>query len=183
MKTRSVTLFTGRKFSVPQCIQRLDHKAMHGWQLRYGGTKLFSDHSPDGRGARASLARATEELLARIARLPAPTMLQREPNRGKTSALPVGISGPIVRLRAGSQVRSASLSVSLPRFGLTSRRRSVYIGTENTYTLERYEAALAKAVKMRAAAEIQYRRAATLARRAQAEALQRKHARRAAARR
>ena len=45
MKTRDVVIFTGKKFKVPQGIQRIDHRATHGWQLRYGGTKLFSDGS------------------------------------------------------------------------------------------------------------------------------------------
>ena len=66
MKFREVTIFTGRKFSVPQGIQRIDHRATHGWQLRYGGTKLFSDGGSDGSGAAASRAAATKELVRRI---------------------------------------------------------------------------------------------------------------------
>ena len=52
MNTRDVVIFSGERFVVPQCIQRIDHLSTHGWQLRYGGTKLFSDHSQDGSGAR-----------------------------------------------------------------------------------------------------------------------------------
>ena len=120
MKIRDVVIFTGKRFEVPQGIQRIDHKATHGWQLRYGGTKLFSDHSPDGSGASAALVQATKELLSRIARLPAPSKLQREPNENKTTDLPVGISGPIVRLRKGAKVHDCSLSVSLPRFDVAA---------------------------------------------------------------
>jgi len=125
MKVRDVTIFSGQRFEVPQGIQRIDSRATHGWQLRYGGTKLFSDHTPDGSGASAALAQATRELLHRIARLPAPSRLQRAPSGNKTSDLPVGISGPVVRQRAGSRVRDCSLSVSLPRFGAAAVRRSV----------------------------------------------------------
>ena len=64
MKTRRVVIHTGERFEVPQGIQRIDHRATHGWQLRYGGTKLFSDGSPDGSGASEALAHATRELLA-----------------------------------------------------------------------------------------------------------------------
>jgi len=149
MKLRKVTLFNGRRFTVPQGIQRIDHRATHGWQLRYGGTRLFSDGSSDGSGARASLARAVQELHARIARLPAPSRLQRAPNENKTSDLPVGISGPLVRLRAGATVRECSLSVSLPRYDQPPRRRSIYIGTENTYTAQRFKRALARAIALR----------------------------------
>lgn len=174
MKTRKVIIYNGKRFTVPQGIQRIDHKATHGWQLRYGGTKLFSDGTADRSGARVALEKATHELHARIARLPAPSRLQRVPNGSKTSDLPVGISGPIVRCRPGSQLQESSLSVSLPRFGETSKRSSVYIGTENTYTKARYREALAKAKALRAAAELAYARAATRAKRAESRALRAK---------
>jgi len=171
MKTRDIVIFSGEQFAVPQCIQRIDHQSTHGWQLRYGGTKLFSDHSQDGSGAAAALALATKELLSRIAKLPAPSRLQRKPSGNKGNDLPVGISGPIVRQRASSRVRDCSFAVSLPRYGAAPRGRSVYIGTENTYTIEKYQAALAKAVELRAKAEESYQRAATRAKRAEGKAL------------
>lgn len=164
MKTREVVIFTGAKFTVPQCIQRIDHHSTHGWQLRYGGTKLFSDHSNDGSGAQAALAAATKALLARIAKMPAPSKLQRVPSGNKASDLPVGISGPVVRQRVGSRVRDCSFAVSLPRFGSRPMGRSVYIGTENTYSTDRYQDALNKAVALREKAEAAYQRAATKAR-------------------
>ena len=181
MKVRDVFIYTGKRFEVPQGIQRIDTQATHGWQLRYGGTKLFSDGPKTAKNAKAAteaLAQATRELLARIARLPAPTLLQSEPNQNKTTDLPVGISGPIVRQRRGSRLLESSLSVSLPRFGATARRRSVYIGTENTYTEEKYELALAKCMKLRAAAEKTYQRAATTTKRAAALALEARQSRR-----
>jgi hypothetical protein len=170
MKLRDIVIFTGASFEVPQCIQRIDHRATHGWQLRYGGTKLFSDHSTDGSGAADSLAKATKELLKRIAVLPAPSLLQRAPSVSKTSDLPVGISGPVLRIRRGGRTRDCSLSVLIPRFGQKPRRRTVYIGTENTYTAARFEAALAKAILMRTEAEEAYELATTRARRAGARA-------------
>ncbi len=174
MKFRQIVIYTGEHFEVPQSIQRIDHRATHGWQLRYGGTKLFSDGVHGGGSASASLARATKELLSRIAKLPAPSKLQHEPNANKTTDLPVGISGPIVRLRKGSRVRDSSLSVSLPRFGQPGQRRSVYIGTENTYTIQKYHVALAKAIALREQAEEDYRRDATRAKRAAGRALKAK---------
>ncbi|MBX3634933.1 MAG: hypothetical protein KF683_06015 [Rubrivivax sp.] len=171
MKFRDVTIFSGHRFSVPQCIQRIDHRATHGWQLRYGGTKLYSDHSNDGSGAAAALDKATKELLRRIATLPAPTTLQRGPSQNKRSQLPPGISGPIVRQRNGSSVRDCSFAVLVPRFGDTPRRRTVYIGTENTYSDEKYATALARAIEIRREAEEAYLRDATRARRADAREL------------
>jgi len=171
MRFRQVVLFNGEEFEVPQGIQRIDHRATHGWQLRYGGTKMFSDHSADGSGAAAALDRATRELLRRIATLAAPTTLQRGPSQSKTSQLPPGISGPIVRLRRGSRVRDASLAVLIPRYGEKPQRRSIYIGTENTYTLQKYEAALARAIEMRREAEQAYRRDVTRAKRAEGRKL------------
>jgi hypothetical protein len=170
MKTRRVTIFSGQMFDVPQSIQRIDHRATHGWQLRYGGTKLFSDGPPaDGTGAAEALQKATRELLRRINTLQAPSLLQRAPSAGKSSNLPVGISGPIVRQRRGSALRDCSLAVLLPRFGDKPLRRSIYIGTENTYTPERFQEALDKAVALRAEAVEVYERAATRERRADAK--------------
>ena len=171
MKFRHVVLFSGQAFKVPQGIQRIDHRATHGWQLRYGGTKMFSDHSTDGSGAAAALDKATKELLRRIATLQAPTTLQHGPSQNKTNDLPPGISGPIVRQRRGSKVKDASLSVLIPRYGDKPRRRTIYIGTENTYTLQKYEAALARAIEMRKAAEEAYRRDITRAKRAEGRQL------------
>ena len=166
MKVRQVVIFSGETFEVPQSIQRIDHLATHGWQLRYGGTKLYSDHSNDGSGAAAALAKATKELYKRIATLPAPSLLQPRPSASKTSKLPVGISGPLRRLRKGSHTHDLSLGVLIPRFGQKPRHRTIYIGTENTYTRARFRAALARAIEMRTAAEEAYEKATTRARRA-----------------
>ncbi len=122
MKTRQVTLPNGHTFTVPQGIQRIDTRATHGWQVRYQGTKFCADGSPDGSRADRSLRAATDELLRRIATLPAPVVLQKQPSAHKTSDLPPGISGPILTPpRRGSKVRSAVLSVLLPRFGQEPR--------------------------------------------------------------
>ena len=171
MKFRDVIIFNGKKFKVPQGIQRIDTRATHGWQVRYAGTKLFSDHTQDGSGAKASLDAAQLELARRIANSPAPTLLQKRPSENKASQLPVGISGPIVRSRNGARVRSCSFSVLLPQYGQAPRCSSIYIGTENTYTAERYQAALDKAVAMRQEAEAAYAVAATKAKRAAAKVL------------
>ncbi len=168
MKVRTITIFSGETFDVPQGIQRIDHKATHGWQLRYGGTKLYSDHSNDGSGAAASLALVSKELYKRIAALPAPSLLQKGPSRSKNSQLPPGITGPVVRVRRGGNTRDCSLMVLIPRFGDKPRRRTIYIGTENTYTLARYHAALDKAIVMRRVAEEAYEEAATKSKRADA---------------
>jgi hypothetical protein len=170
MKVRKIVIFSGETFEVPQGIQRIDHRATHGWQLRYGGTKLYSDHTNDGSGAAASLEKATKELHKRIATMPAPSLLQRGPSANKSSQLPAGITGPVVRVRRGGKTRDCSLMVLIPRFGEKPRRRTIYIGTENTYTLERYHAALERAIEMRKAAEEAYEKATTRAKRAEARA-------------
>ena len=170
MKVRKIEIFSGEQFEVPQGIQRIDHRATHGWQLRYGGTKLFSDHSNDGSGAAASLDKVTKELLKRIATMPAPSLLQRGPSANKASQLPAGITGPVVRVRRGGKTRDCSLMVLIPRFGDKPRRRTIYIGTENTYTVARYEKALDRAIEMRKAAEEAYEKATTRAKRAEGRA-------------
>ena len=59
----------------------------------------------------------------------------------------------------------------LPQFGGKPRCSTVYIGNENTYTPEKYQHALAKAVELRQAAEAAYERATTLARRRDGKAI------------
>lgn len=171
MKTRQVTLRTGEQFTVPRGVQRIDSDDTHGWQVRYQGTKFFSDGQ---QGAARALDLAIKELQQRITSLPAPAMLQKLPSAHKTSDLPPGISGPIlVPARKGSRRRTASavLSVLLPRFGQTPLVKSIYIGTERTYTDERFERALDKAMQMRAEVEERYEAHATRARLQQARAL------------
>lgn len=170
MKVRDVVIFNGKKFKVPQGIQRIDTGSTHGWQVRYQGTKMFSDHTSDGSGARESLRKATAELLRRIATMDAPVTLQRAPSAHKTSDLPSGISGPIVRSRRNSDVRYACLSVLLPRFGDKPVIKAIYIGNERTYTAQRYREAVARAIEMRQAAEAEYAQAATQTRRRAARA-------------
>jgi hypothetical protein len=171
MKTRSVTLFNGTQFDVPQRIQRIDTKATHGWQVRYNGTKFFKDGSSDGSGAAASLQDATRELIKRLATLPAPVAIRRGPSPSKTSALPPGISGPIVARRSDQAGQSAHLSVLLPRFGENPTVKSIYIASESTYTPKKFKVALAKAVEMRAQAVTKYEDAANKAMRKEASAL------------
>jgi hypothetical protein len=165
MKLRDIAIFTGQKFAVPRHIQRIDSKSTHGWQLRYHGTKMFSDHSADGSGASRALVLAATELVNRIVKLPVPASLRTRSSKSKTSNLPRGISGPIVRNRGGSSARSAHFSVLLPVFGQPPVSRTIHIASESTYSIEKYKAALAKAIELRQAAEVAYERAAARAKR------------------
>jgi hypothetical protein len=168
MKTRDVTLASGAKYSVPQGIQRLDSGSTRGWQVRYGGTKYFADGTA---GPKKSFDAAIRELLRRIATLPAPVQLKTTRSPGKTSDLPVGISGPNVLNKGSGKQQVAVLSVALPRFGSTPETRDVHIGTPATYSEQRYRDALAKALELREHGVREYERAATEAMRAQAKAL------------
>jgi hypothetical protein len=153
MKFRKITLPTGRAFSVPQGIQRIDSKSTHGWQVRLQGTKLFSDG--ESADAQQSLVKAIKELLVRTAAMPATVPTKTSPSAHKTSDLPSGISGPIVRARPGKPL-TAELSVLLPRLGHRHQVKSIYIGSQNTYTVAKYLAALEKGLEMRRAALERY---------------------------
>ena len=168
MKTRHITLTSGESFTVPQGIQRLDSASTRGWQVRYQGTK----YHPDGTaGAEKALQSATRDLLRRIATMPAPVGLRRALSPSKTTALPVGISGPILVGKAGSQLQSAVLSVLVPRFGQPNQTKRLHIGTAQTYTKARYRAAVAKAVQLRSESLALYEAAATKAKRKEASAM------------
>jgi hypothetical protein len=175
MKFRQATLPNAQTFQVPQGIQRIDSTSTHGWQVRYQGSKFFSD-GPNGL-PQESLANAIHELMARITSMPAPSALNRGPNANKSTDLPSGISGPIVRERPGRPM-IAELSVLLPRFGRSALHKKVYIGSQNTYTPDKYREALAKSIELRTQAIEQYeldaakaRKGAVTALRAQIKAL------------
>lgn len=158
MEFKTVVTAFGQRFEVPSWIQRLDNKATHGWQLRYGPWTMFTDHTSDGSGARKSLRLARAELKKRIPTLPAPNKIRRNIAARKSSDLPVGISGPVERVRTGKSVVQYYLAVSIPRFGQRSTNKSIYIATENTYSDAKLARALAKARKIRNAAVTEYKR-------------------------
>ena len=146
MKFRKIKLPSGQIFDVPQGIQRIDSQSTHGWQVRCQGTKLFSDG--ESANAQQSLTNAMNELLARMKAMPPLVALQNGPSIHKTSDLPAGISGPIIKFRPG-RAPIAELSVLLPRLGHQAKVKSIYIGSQNTYTAARYLAALAKGIELR----------------------------------
>ena|SRR5690348_2395799 len=155
MEFRKVVTAFGQAFEVPQWIQRLDNKATHGWQLRYGQFTMFTDHTNDGSGSRKALKLARAELKKRMQTLPAPNYIRHKTSAHKANKLPVGISAN-ERVRKGRKTLEYYLLVSFPRFGERSTTKSVYVGTENTYTEERFEKALAKAEKIRQRAVKKY---------------------------
>lgn len=170
MEIRKVTTVFGHVFNVPSWIQRLDTKHTHGWQLRYGSWTMFSDHTNDGSGSRKALQLARAELKKRMQSLPALNYIRHKASAHKVNKLPVGISAN-ERVRKGKKVLEYYLLVSYPRFGERSTTKSVYVGTENTYTEERFEKALAKAEKIRAKAVKEYTREHQSARVKQGERL------------
>ncbi len=168
MEFRQRGIFTGKSFEVPTHIVRIDSKKTHGWQIRYGRWTLFSDHSSDGSGAEAALMAAIAELARRISKLPAPNGIRSASKEGKLNDMPVGISGPLARRRAGNYALQYYLQVTYPVPGGKSANRSVYIATENTLTPEKYQAALAKAAAVRETGVRKFKLAATRSKREQA---------------
>ena len=165
MKLRDVIVFN-ETYQVPERVQRIDSKRTHGWQLRYGPTKMFSDHSNDGSGALASLTEAVTELHRRIDKIPAPSGLRADIAARKSTDLPVGISRPAPRLRKGRKAYEHVFMVSVPRGEERSTNKSVYIGTDNSLTAEREAEALAKAIGIRDKAAREHRALKTKAKRA-----------------
>ena len=170
MEYRSRTIFTGQSLEVPKYIVRLDSGKTHGWQLRYGKWKLFSDHSKDGSGAEAALLGATAELARRITKLPAPTGLRNQSRSGKVNDMPLGVSGPVARKREGTSFTQYYLQVNFPIPDGKPANRSVYIATENTLTPEKYQAALTKAIALRESGVRKFKLATTKAKRERAGA-------------
>ena len=171
MQTRRHTIFSGRTFTVPTYIVRLDSTRSHGWQLRLGRWKMYSDHSNDGSGAARALKEAKEELALRLARLPAKTGLRTEVSAAKGNDLPLGLSGPHARTRADKAGTQYYVQVTYPVFGGKNVNRSIYVATENTLNKEKWERALERAMRLRASGVRAFKIAATKAQREAGEKL------------
>ena len=143
---REVTVH-GSVFAVPQRIVRLDGAKVRGWQVRYLGTKLFSDGVA---GPARSLAASVAELQRRYAIQPPPVSYKPRTcnRRDKGNEAPPGISGPIWYQKP-SGLAFARYNVVLAQSDRRKRVASVYIGNVNTYTVARDDAALEEAVRIR----------------------------------
>ena len=140
--TRQLTI-ESQVLNVPARIQRCGK----GWQVRYLGTKLYSDGTE---GPRKALQAAVRDLEARYEATPPKDRIgvRVVPLKHKTSKLPPGISGPVLTRRRGQLC--AEFKVSLPRRGRPNGGTTVYIASESTWSQQRYDTALAKALAIRA---------------------------------
>lgn len=155
MEYRLVTLSNGKTVKVMRRIQRIDSKSTHGWQVRHKGTKFFSDGDE---GYKVSLKNAEAELVERIRTESGEfTRIRQTQQKNKKTDLPVGITGPQLRVRKG-RFFYAQFQVLLPVYGKANRHTSVYIASERTWTQKHYDKALAKAIKIRDEAAEEYRR-------------------------
>jgi len=158
MDTREKTTEFGDTFAVPTWIERIGNEKVHGWQLRFGEWKYFADGTSDGSGSAKALSRAIAELKVRVRSSEIPNRIKKQPQRTKSSDLPVGISGPVASPIKNSETLQHHLQVTIPRFGKSATTRKVYVGTDNTYSDERYDKAVAKARKIRDDAVCLYER-------------------------
>ena len=144
-------------FMVPRHVQRIDiheeNKAgTHGWQVRWDGTKFFSDAANGKRDPAGSLARS-ERYLRTIYTGPRPRLRETEHKDKKHRT---GIAGVQLayRRRKDRQIAEVYLRVNPPRQG--GAPRSIYVGTENTITQLRMRLALKKARAMRDSMRVEY---------------------------
>lgn len=141
-----------KPFKVPRYISRCDidkhgFAGTHGWQVRYHrGNKFFGDAT--GRKRRSpqkSLAEAIQ-YLAEI--YSGPRVLIRKAatkRRQESEILDPGIR--IAKKIRQSGLEEIYIEAMSPKHGMSSKR--VYVGTQNTATPERLEAARQKATSLR----------------------------------
>ncbi len=144
-------------FQVPRHIQRIEidepgKAGTHGWQVRWDGTKFFSDAAAGKREPKAALARA-EKYLRSIYTGPRPRLRETEHKDKKHRT---GIAGVQLayRRRKNRQIAEVYLRVNPPTQGGVPH--SIYVGTENTITQVRMRLALKKARAMRDAMRAAY---------------------------
>ena len=172
MRLRTDSTYLGDVSGVPSTIQRIDQDSTHGWQLRYGTgpTEWFNDQSADRNGVKLALQSSVEALRKRIKKLQAPTGLRTTTVPWKSSNLPSGISGPVLR-QPKKNTPYFCFQVDVPQPNGGTKKKAVYIGTEMTSTPEREIAAREKAIALRQEAERKVQIARTKQARAVAEDL------------
>lgn len=160
LQSRAVEV-EGTSFSCPRFIQRIDTRSTHGWQCRYGVTKMFSDGVLGG--PLKSFSAATKYLGDKLKHSPYDDTSHRKAkegaNRAKTNSMPAGISGPLrrerVRYRLGKPTSQVlvfyEFKVSFPLASTPGRGggSTVYIASEATYTEKKMRAALRRATSLR----------------------------------
>ena len=125
-------------FDVPTNVSRVDHKTTHGWFVRFwlkgfSTTKLFSDNPFGGsqQSLRAACAYADE-----YRPMPETQAIEDEGGGMRFIEAYKGRKTPVVYLEVSGIKRAAS-------------PKRIYVGTKNTATAERREAAWQKGLRMR----------------------------------
>lgn len=144
---------------VPRHIVRIDveagedRRATHGWQVRYRGTKFFSDtlRNDKTRTPLSALEMAIEYLAGRYAGQSVP--LRKSENQSKSEM--TGTNGVrIVRKLNQRDIEEVYVEVVHPLRGKSPKR--LYVGTANTATQKRLDAVLERGVAMRKCFEMQH---------------------------
>lgn len=154
-------------FDVPTHIVRIDSSkrrgATHGWQVRFKGTRMFSDGLYGGSAQRS--LRAAKEFLTRVFVPPAspfPPLRSREAAGRKR--VPLGVPGLSLRW-AQKEKRNAKqlyiqVGVPVPVRGRKTLHRNVniYVATDGTLTDGHLRRALQRAVDLRGRVDRLYQR-------------------------
>ena len=160
LELRKIRVHRHGVFLVPSHIQRIDihdHGLVgtHGWQVRtrHLVSKFFSDYTQGRKGPHDSFKAALEFRLRRLPR-PVPRLNKRS-HADKKSNCPVGISFVQTKRPARNTVE-LRFKISVPRFGKSNTGRTVHISTRESFTQQKYQDALAKAIRIRKKVVKQY---------------------------
>lgn len=150
--TRTVTVNNWGSFIVPRHIVRIDSSCRtdksetHGWQVRYKGTKFFSDslRHDRSRSPASALSLAIKLLASRYQGQSVPLRLTEQASKTEKTGAP-GVR--IVRRINRRDFEEVFVEVGHPTYGKSPFR--LYVGTANTATQDRLDAALQRARELR----------------------------------
>ena len=152
LPTRLVEVQNWGDFTVPRHVVRIEisgrtgHSDTRGWQVRYNGTKFFSD-SLSGDPARTpatALSMAVDFLAARYRGASPPLRKKENDSKTEKTGMP-GVRIARILNRKGFEV--VYVETAHPVYGNAPRR--FYAGTANTATPSRIEAAMKRAKALR----------------------------------
>lgn len=139
-------------FIVPRHIVRIEieaterRNATYGWQVRYHGSKFFSDalKADKARTPVSALALAIAELAERYEGQTAPI----RPIESSSKLEKTGVPGVrIVRRINKRNFEEVFIEINHPIYGRSGRK--LYVGTANTATAKRLDQALERAIELR----------------------------------
>lgn len=144
LKTKKVYIGCFGFCHVLQYISRIDSNGTHGWQCRFlKPSTFFNDLNYGG------ILEALEEAILFLSSIYKPRAIKIITKENKNKKIPIGIRGIGILKTKKKNRHTEELYVEIYGMKRGQSNKRIYVGTRNTATTEKMEAAIKKALKMK----------------------------------